>query len=95
MWNKKHIQNNVSPPIMNKPNKNTSKAKKGKYKMKYLDTIYSSNIQKTPPNYKNPLQMSKCTHPFCDGMLKGNQNPSSKGGGGGDRLKCSRSAHKV
>ena len=72
--------------------------KKGKYTMKHLDTIYSSNIQKSPPNYKNPLQMSKCTPPFCDGMPKGNQNPSSKGGGGGgggDRLKCSRSACKA
>ena len=38
--------------------------KKGKYTMKHLDTIYSSNIQKSPPNYKNPLQMSKCTPPF-------------------------------
>ena len=52
MWNKKHIQNNVSPPIMNNLNKNTSRDKKGKYTMKHLDTIYSFNIQKTPPNYK-------------------------------------------
>ena len=26
-----------------------------------------------------------CTLPFCDGMPKGNQNPSSKGGGGEER----------
>ena len=63
--------------------------------MKHLDTIYSSNIQKSPPNYKNPLQMSKCTPPFCDGMPKSNHNPSSKGGGGGDHLKCSKSTRKA
>ena len=95
MRKKKHIQNNVSPPIMNNPNKNTSRAKKGKYTMKHLDTIYSSNIQKYPPNYKNPLQMSECTSPFCDRMPMGNQNPSSKGGGGGDHLKCSRSTRRA
>ena len=80
---------------MNNPNKNTLRAKKGKYTMKHLDTIYNSNIQKSSHNYKNPLQMSKCTPPFCDRMQKGNQNPSSKGGGGGDRKKCSRSARKA
>ena len=36
--------------------------------------------------------MSKCTPPFCDGMPKSNQNPSSKGGGGKDRRNCANSA---
>ena len=34
-----------------------------------------------------------CTPPFCDGMSKGSQNPSSKGGGGEDRWNCANSMH--
>ena len=51
------------------------------------------------PTYKNlPLTtkiLYKCTPPFCDGMPKGNHNPSSKGGGGGNHLKCSKSVRKA
>ena len=66
--------------------------------MKHLDTIYKLHMlqhTKSPPNYKNPLQMSKSTPPFYEGMPNGNQNPSSKGGGGGDRIKCSRFARQA
>ena len=49
----------------------------------------------SPLNYKNPLQVSKCTPSFCDGMSKGNQNTSSKEGGEGERLKCAKFACKA
>ena len=35
---------------------------------------------KTKTSTKNVKNISLCTPPFCDGMPKGNQNPSSKGG---------------
>ena len=39
--------------------------------------------------------MSKCTPPFCDGMSKGNQNPSSKVSGEGEHLRCAKFARKA
>ena len=36
---------------------------------------------KTKTSKKNAKNISLCTPPFCDGMPKGNQNPSSKGDG--------------
>ena len=52
-----------------------------------LNNSTSSNQSKTksPPktktSTKNAKNISLCTPPFYDGMPKGNQNPSSKGGG--------------
>ena len=50
-----------------------------------LNNFTSSNQQKinSPPENKKQVQVQKliCTPPFCDGMPKDNQNPSSKGGG--------------
>ena len=52
-----------------------------------LNNSTSSNQTKikSPPKTKQVQRMPKtsliCTLPFCDGMPKGNQNPSSKGGG--------------
>ena len=60
MWNKKHIQINVSPPIMNNPikNKNTSWAKKNLiHNEAPRYNLIAPQVQKSPPNYKNPLQV--------------------------------------
>ena len=50
-----------------------------------LNSSTSFNQQKinSPPENKNQYKCQKliCTPLFCDGMPKGNQNPSSKGGG--------------
>ena len=35
-----------------------------------------------------------CTPPFCDRLQKGNQNPSSKGGGDEELRNCAKSARK-
>ena len=50
-----------------------------------LNNSTSSNQSKikSPPKTKTSTKNAKnITPPFCDGMPKGNQNPSSKGGGG-------------
>ena len=51
----------------------------------YNSTSSNQSKIKSPPKTKkrtkNAKNISLCTPPFCDGMLKGNQNPSSKGGG--------------
>ena len=66
------------------------RAKKGKVQSEAprynLNNSSSSNQQKinSPPENKNKYKCQKhliYTSPFCDGMPKGNQNPSSKGGG--------------
>ena len=86
---------NVSPPNMNNP---ITMHHEPKMEINNEAPRYNLKLhiqKKSPPNYKNPLQMSKCTPPFCDKMPKGNQNPSPKGGGGGDCLKCARSTRKA
>ena len=65
-------------------------------------------VQDKAPRYNLKLQSSKKTknkisaylHPyvlpfFCDELPKGNQDSSSKGGGGGDRLRLAKSARKA
>ena len=49
-----------------------------------------------PLKTKNSTSVSKpkSTPPFCDGMPKGSQNPSSKGSGGEDHRNCANSARK-
>ena len=45
---------------------------------------------KSPPKNKNRYKVCQkhliCTPPFCDGIPKDNQNPSSKGGGDDSHL---------
>ena len=44
--------------------------------------------------YKYAEKHLTCTPPFCDGMPKGNQNPSSKGGGDEELRNRAKSARK-
>ena len=74
--------------------------------MKNLDTIKSKQLHKlqpikkikSPPKNKNRYKVCQkhliCTPPFCDGMPKDNQNPSSKGGGNEELRNRAKSAHK-
>ena len=52
---------------------------------------------KFPPKNKNRYKVCQkhliCTPPFCDGMPKGNQNSSSKGGGDEELRNRAKSAH--
>ena len=61
--------------------------------MKYIKEAPKYNLC-TP---KLPLSLCHmCTPPFCDELPKGNQDSSSKGGGGGvDRLAPAKSARKA
>ena len=63
-----------------------------------LNNSTSSNQQKnySPPENKNKMQsaLKICAPPFCDGISKGNQNPSSKGGGGEERRNRAKSTRK-
>ena len=43
------------------------------------------SIEKNALPLKTNQGAQICTPPFCDGMSKGNQNPSSKGGGDEER----------
>ena len=80
-----------------------ARAKKIKYNVKHLDINLNSISSNQKQNYTPPedktLQELKtnqlCTPPFCDGMPKGNQNPSAKGGGGEDRRNYANSARKA
>ena len=57
-----------------------------RYNLKQLHKLQPTKIN-SPPEKKNKykrlsnVKTLKCTPPFCDGVPKGNQNPSSKGGG--------------
>ena len=80
---------------------NVTRAKKVKVQsesLRYnLSNSTSSNQQKTTLPLKTKTKckvLSICTPPFCDGMPKGNQNPSSKGGGSEERRNCAKSACK-
>ena len=62
-----------------------------------LNNSTSSNQQKTTLPLKTKTKckvLSICTPPFCDEMPKGNQNPSSKGGGGEERRNRAKSTRK-
>ena len=65
------------------------KKKKQDEAPRYNLKLQSSKNQKHP--YPHPI----CTPPFCDKLSKGNQDSSSKGGGGVDRRKLTISARKV
>ena len=58
---------------------------------------YNLKLQNKKKNKKKnlPLSPSICTPHFCDELPKGNQNSSSKGGGGEDRLLLTNSARKA
>ena len=91
--NKKHIkQKKIYSFYHEYPNRtktNVARAKKSKIQSEAprynLNNSTSSNQQKwnTLPLKTKQSALSKqiCTPPFCDEMPKGNQNPSSKGGG--------------
>ena len=66
-----------------------------------LNNSTSSNQTKIkfPPRTKNKYKECQktsliCTPPFCDGMPKGNQNPSSKGGGDEELRNHAKSARR-
>ena len=66
-----------------------------------LNNSKSSNQSKkikSPPKNKNRYKECQkhliCTPPFCDGMPKGNQNPSSKGGGDEELRNRAKSARR-
>ena len=50
---------------------------------------------KTKKKKNLSLSLSICTPPLCDELLKGNQDSSSKEGGGGDHLKLAKSVRKA
>ena len=56
---------------------------------------YNLKLQSSQKKKKIPLSPSICTPPFCDELPKGNQDLSSKGGGGGDHLNLAKSACKA
>ena len=74
--------------------------------MKNLDPIKSKQLHKlqpikkikSPPNnktgIKNAKNISYVLPLFCDGMSKGNQNPSSKGGDDEELRNCAKSARR-
>ena len=79
-----------------------ARAKKGKiqseaprYNLKQLHKLQPTKIN-SPLENKNKVQVQKliCTPPFCDGMPKSNQNPSSKGGGDEELRNRAKSARK-
>ena len=76
-------------------------SQKNKYNVKRHLKLQSSKTKtkkkkKKKKKKKNlPLSPSICTPPFCDELPKGNQDSSSKGGGGEDRQAPAKSAHKA
>ena len=64
----------------------------------YNSTSSNQSKIKSPPKTKkrtkNAKNISLCTPPFCDGMPKGNQNPSSKGGGDEELRSRAKSARR-
>ena len=75
---------------------NISWAKKYKYKVKHLDTIYNSKTKKKKKKI-SPYQQNLHPYvlpPFCDELPEDNHS-SSKGGGGGDRLKLANFARNA
>ena len=83
-----------------------TRAKKGKiqseaprYNLKQLYKLQSTKINSLPENKNKYKRLSnvktlKSTPPFCDGIPKGNQNPSSKGGGDEELRNRSKSTRK-
>ena len=70
-----------------------------RYNLKQLHKLQPTKINSPPENknkYKRLLNVKtlKCTPPFCEGMPKGNQNPSSKGGGDEELRNRAKSARK-
>ena len=59
---------------------------------RYNLKLHNSKNTKSPLINKDLLYI--CTPPFFDELLKGNHNWSSKGDGGGDRLRLSKFARK-
>ena len=70
-----------------------------RYNLKQLHKLQPTKINSPPENKNKYERLSnvktlKCTPPFCDEMPKGNQNPSSKGGGDEELRNHAKSARK-